>query len=37
MVEHAWVFVVVLLGGLALALLPRRKPRKKEKDSNAKK
>ena len=37
MVEHAWVFVVVLLGGLALGLLPRRKGNKKEKESDASK
>jgi len=35
MVRHAWVFVILLLGGLALAVLPRRESRKKEKDSNA--
>lgn len=34
MVHHAWVFVVLLLGGLALALLPHRKGSEKEKDSN---
>jgi hypothetical protein len=38
MVRHGWVFVIVLLGGLALALLPHRKSGKKEeKHSNAKK
>jgi len=35
MVHHAWVFVLLLLGGLALALLPHRKSsRKEEKQTN---
>jgi len=38
MVRHGWVFVIVLLGGLALALLPHRKSgTKEEKQSNANK
>jgi len=36
MVHHAWVFALLLLGGLALAMLPRRSRSKKEaKHSNA--
>jgi hypothetical protein len=37
MVHHAWFFVILLLGGLSLALLPHRKSSKKETDSNANK
>ena len=37
MVHHAWFFVILMLAGLALALLPRRAGDKTKKDSNANK
>jgi F0F1-type ATP synthase assembly protein I len=37
MVHHPWFFVILLLAGLALALLPHREADKTKKDSNANK